>query len=130
MRIECENMTEREATPALIRELFRTPEKRGEFMIMMHDEDEERLVQIACDFDDVGGMDDGCFDLEYREGTGGRLYHCACRVTHEEAEGIFLDELEGCCAWRSRYAWENVEGYDALSSDKSSLLAKLVGFFR
>ena len=47
MRIECENMTEREATPALIRELFRTPEKRGEFMIMMHDEDEERFVQFA-----------------------------------------------------------------------------------
>lgn len=68
MRLECEKLEECEATPELIRELVRNGDRRGEFMIMMRDDDEESYVQVACDFDEVGGADDGCFDLEYREG--------------------------------------------------------------
>ena len=76
MRLECEKIEESEATPELICELVRNGAKRGEFMIMMHDDDEESYVQIACDLDEVGGTDDGCFDLEYREVSECPLFHC------------------------------------------------------
>ena len=55
MKVECENLSEREATPELIRELIRDDVRRGEFMILMQDADEESFVQIAGDYEDVGG---------------------------------------------------------------------------
>ena len=61
MKIEAEKMGERVATEELVRELVRNDARRGEFMIMSDDEDEERLVQIACDYDEVGGKSDGLF---------------------------------------------------------------------
>ena len=38
MRLECEKLEECEATPELIRELVRNGDRRGEFMIMMRDD--------------------------------------------------------------------------------------------
>ena len=45
MKIEAEKMGERVATEELVRELVRNDARRGEFMIMMDDADEERFVQ-------------------------------------------------------------------------------------
>ena len=59
MKIEAEKMGERVATEELVSELVRNDARRGEFMIMSDDEDEERFVQIACDYNEVGGKSDG-----------------------------------------------------------------------
>ena len=106
MKVECENLSEREATPELIRELIRDDARRGEFMILMQDADEEAFVQIAGDYDDVGGVNDGCFDLEYRDGESSLLYHADGRTTADEVEQAFLSELRGDRSWRSRFEWE------------------------
>ena len=106
MQIETERMKAREATEELIRQLVRDDALRGEFMIMTDDADEGRFVQIACDFEDVGGKDDGCFDLEYCEGEGGSLYHCTTRVAAAEIERVFLEELAGRGDWREGFKWE------------------------
>ena len=106
MKIEAENFKEQVATEELVRGLVRNDARRGEFMIMMDDADDERFVQVACDYEDVGGKSDGCFDLEYQDGTGGNLYHCTRRVSADEVERIFLDELAGRDEWRSSLDWE------------------------
>ena len=106
MKIEAEKMSECVATEELVRELVRNDARRGEFMIMSDDADEERFLQIACDYDDVGGKSDGRFDLEYQEGTGGRLFHCKRRVRADEVESVFLDELAGRIEWRGDFDWE------------------------
>ena len=108
MKVEAENLKEQVATEELVRELVRNDAWRGEFMIMSDDEDEERFVQVACDYDDVGGKGDGLFDLEYREGKNGALYHCSRRVSADEVERIFLDELAGRGEWRSGFEWERL----------------------
>lgn len=107
MKLECEKIPECVATPELIRELVRDGIRRGDYMIMFHDDDDGAFVQIACDHGQAGGNDDGCFDLEYREGREGKLFHCKSRVSANAAEGIFLDELNGLSSWRSRYEWED-----------------------
>jgi hypothetical protein len=76
-------------------------------MIMMDDADEERFVQIACDYDEVGGKSDGRFDLEYRDGRNCCLYHCTRRVSADEVERVFLDELAGHIEWRGDFNWES-----------------------
>ena len=53
---------------------------RGNWLILMHDDDEEAFMQIA--FDD---HPDG-IDLEYREGADKPLYHCKRPVLRLEAE--------------------------------------------
>ena len=103
MKIEAEKMSEHVATEELVRELVRNDARRGEFMIMSDDADEERFVQIACDYDDVGGKSDGRFDLEYRDGKNCCLYHCTRRVSADEVERVFLDELAGRIAWRGDF---------------------------
>ncbi len=112
MKVEAEYLKEQVATDELVRELVRDDARRGEYMIMMDDADEERCVQIACDYEDVGGKNDGCFDLEYQDGANGNLYHCKTRVSADEVERIFLDELAGRIEWRSSFDWEkeNVGG--------------------
>ena len=112
MKIETANTTEQVATPELIRELVRDDTNRGEYMIMMDDADDERFVQIACDFEEVGGKNDGRFDLEFREGSDGALYHCTTRVDADDVERVFLEELAGRGEWRRDFTWEkqNVGG--------------------
>ena len=116
MKIEAENMKERVATEELVRELLRDDARRGEYMIMMDDADEDRFVQIACDYEDVGGANDGCFDLEYQDGTNGNLYHRKRRVSADEVERIFLDELDGRGEWRSDFDWESEVGGGSVPS--------------
>ena len=106
MRIESERMKEREATAELIRQLVRDDALRGEFMILFDEADDENFVQIACDYDDVGGKSDGCFDLEYRAGQGTPIFHCTRRVDADAVERIFLDELDGRAEWRQDFSWE------------------------
>lgn len=110
MKIEAEKMGERVATEALVRELVRNDARRGEFMIMSDDADDARFVQVACDYDDVGGESDGLFDLEYRDGKNGYLCHCSRRVSADEVERVFLDELAGRGEWRSDFDWELERG--------------------
>ena len=107
MKIETENMKEQVATEELVRELVRNDARRGEYMIMMDDADEERFVQIACDYDAVGGKSDGRFDLEYRDGRNCCLYHCTRRVSADEVERVFLGELAGRIEWRGDFNWES-----------------------
>ena len=106
MKIESANMKEREATAELIRQLVRDDALRGEFMILSDEADDENFVQVACDYDDVGGKNDGCFDLEYRTGRGSPLFHCKRRVGADEVERVFLDVLEGRVGWRQDFSWE------------------------
>ena len=106
MKIEAEKMNEQVATEELVRELVRNDARRGEYMIMMDDADEEHFVQIACDYDEVGGKSDGRFDLEYRDGRNCCLYHCTRRVSVDEVERVFLDELAGHIEWRGDFDWE------------------------
>ena len=70
MKLETENVLESEASAELIRELMADDAKRGNWLILMHDDDEEAFMQIA--FDDHS---DG-IDLEYRDGADKPLYHC------------------------------------------------------
>ena len=114
MKVECENLSEQLATPKLIRDLVRDDKRRGEFMILIHDD--EAFVQVSCDSDQVEGSNGGSFVLEYRESKNGRLFHCTQSVSAREVENIFLDELDGRGSWRNRYTWEPIEGYGSTSS--------------
>ena len=67
MKLETENVKETEASAELVRELMVDDARRGNWLILMHDEDEEAFIQIA--FDD---HPDGV-DLEYRVGARGFL---------------------------------------------------------
>ncbi len=129
MKIETANTTEQVATPELIRELVRDDAQRGEFMIMMDDADDERFVQIACDYDDVGGLNDGCFDLEYREGKDGALYHCIRRVSAADVESAFLEELAGRGEWRKGFTWERVDDYGRTGFARDRWLGAASGIF-
>ena len=108
MRIETERMKEREATAELIRQLVSDDALRGEYMILSDETDDENFVQVACDYDDVGGKSDGRFDLEYRTGHGSPLFHCTSRVGADDVERVFLDELAGRGEWRSGFEWERL----------------------
>lgn len=108
MRIETERMKQREATAELIRQLVSDDALRGEFMILSDETDDENFVQVACDYDDVGGKSDGRFDLEYRAGHGSPLFHCTSRVGADDVERVFLDELSGRGEWRSGFEWERL----------------------
>ena len=137
MKVECENLSEREATPELIRELIRDDVRRGEFMILMQDADEEAFVQIAGDYDDVGGENDGCFDLEYRDGASSLLYHANRRATADEVEQAFLSELCGDRSWRSRFEWETEKvgsggiglGLERIGLLRSKMIKAWLGLF-
>ena len=129
MKIETANTTEQVATPELIRELVRDDAQRGEFMIMMDDADDERFVQIAGDYDDVGGLNDGCFDLEYREGKDGALYHCIRRVGAADVERVFLEELVGRGEWRNGFTWERVDDYGKTAFSRDRWLGAASGIF-
>ena len=100
MKLETENVQDSEASAELVRELMADDARRGEFMILFDETDDENFVQVACDYDDVGGKSDGCFDLEYRAGHGSPLFHCTRRVGADDVERVFLDFLEGRVGWR------------------------------
>ena len=79
--------------------------RRGNWLILMHDDDDAAFMQIA--FDD---HPDG-IDLEYREGTDKPLYHCKRPVLRLEAENALLDYLDGIETWKHRFEWDVVEGF-------------------
>lgn len=131
MRIETERMTQREATAELIRQLVSDDALRGEFMILSDETDDENFVQVACDYDDVGGKSDGRFDLEYRTGHGSPLFHCTSRVGADDVERVFLDFLERRTGWRSDFSWErqNVCGGDGFSTPRLRDMPKMARIF-
>ena len=47
MKLETENVKETEASAELIRELMADDARRGNWLILMHDDDEEAFMQIA-----------------------------------------------------------------------------------
>ena len=49
MKLETENVKETEASAELIRELMADDVRRGNWLIPMHDDDEEAFMQIAFD---------------------------------------------------------------------------------
>ena len=100
MKLETENVQETEASAELVRELMSDDARRGNWLILMHDDDEEAFMQIA--FDD---HPDG-IDLEYRDGAGKPLYHCKRPVLRLEAENALLDYLDGIETWKHRFEWE------------------------
>ena len=105
MKLETENVQESEASAELIRELMADDAKRGNWLILMHDDDDAAFMQIA--FDD---HPDG-IDLEYREGADKPLYHCKRPVLRLEAENALLDYLDGIETWKHRFEWEVEEGF-------------------
>ena len=105
MRLETENVQETEASAEFIRELMADDARRGNWLILMRDDDEEAFMQIA--FDD---HPDG-IDLEYREGADKPLYHCKRPVLRLEAENALLDYLDGIETWKYRFEWEVEKGF-------------------
>ena len=105
MKLETENVEETEASAELVRELMADDARRGNWLILMHDDDDAAFMQIA--FDD---HPDG-IDLEYREGTDKPLYHCKRPVLRLEAENALLDYLDGIETWKHRFEWDIVEGF-------------------
>ena len=105
MKVECENLSERKATPELIRELIRDDARRGEFMILMQDADEEAFVQIAGDYEDVGGENDGCFDLEYRDGASSLLYHANRWATAMKSSRRFCPNFGVTVPSGRKFSW-------------------------
>lgn len=105
VKIETENVKETEASAELIRELMADDARRGNWLILMHDDDEEAFMQIA--FDD---HPDG-IDLEYRDGADKPLYHCKRPVLRLEAENALLDYLDGIDTWKYRFEWEEEKGF-------------------
>ena len=98
MKINAAESSSDNATPEEIRELVSDDAKRGEFMILEKGEDD--FVQIAEDAEEG-------FVLEYREGE--RMFRCMRNVSRDEAEGAFLDYLDGLDSWKSRFSWEPLE---------------------
>ena len=82
MKVGTENVKETEASAELIRELMSDDARRGNWLILMHDDDEGAFMQIA--FDD---HPDG-IELEYREGMDTPLYHCRRPVLRLEAAQV------------------------------------------
>ena len=105
VKLETENVKETEASAELVRELMADDARRGDWLILMHDDDEEAFVQIA--FDD---HPDG-IDLEYRDGADEPLYHSKRPVLRLEAENALLDYLDGIETWKHRFEWEVEEGF-------------------
>ena len=105
MKLETENVEETEASAELVRELMADDARRGNWLILMHDDDDAAFMQIA--FDD---HPDG-IDLEYREGADKPLYHCKRPVLRLEAENALLDYLDGIDTWKHRFEWEVEEEF-------------------
>jgi len=74
VKLETENVKETEVSAELIRELMADDAKRGNWLILMHDDDEEAFVQIAFDHHPDG------IDLEYRGTTTRRRESWRCNV--------------------------------------------------
>ena len=49
MKLETENVQETESSAELVRELMSDDARRGNWLILMHDDDEEAFMQIAFD---------------------------------------------------------------------------------
>ena len=105
MKVETENITDTEASAELVRELMADDARRGNWLILMHDDDDAAFMQIAFD-DHVDGI-----DLEYREGADKPLYHCKRPVLRLEAENALLDYLDGIETWKHRFEWEEMKGF-------------------
>ena len=57
MKVETENVKESEASVELIRELMADDARRGNWLILMHDDDEESFMQISLrGSDPIGGV--------------------------------------------------------------------------
>ena len=105
MKLETENVKEAEARAELIRELMADDARRGNWLILMHDDDDAAFMQIAFD-DNPDGI-----DLEYRDGADKPLYHCKRPVLRLEAENALLDYLDGIETWKHRFEWEVEKGF-------------------
>lgn len=57
VKLETENVKESEANAEFIRELMADDARRGNWLILMHDDDEEAFMQIAFD-DHPDGIDE------------------------------------------------------------------------
>ena len=90
-------------------------------MIRMDAADDERFVHIAGGYDDVGGLNDGCFELGDREGKDGALYHCIRRVSADDVERVFLEELAGHGEWRKGFSWERLDDNGNRLREQTSL---------
>lgn len=123
MKIEGANFAEREASAEAIRELMADDGKRGAYMILMQDGDEEAFVQVA--FDD---HPDG-IDLEYREGAGTPIFHCTRPVSRAEAERALLEYFAGGQGWKCRFPWETLKSWEEEDAEETEFVAICGAFF-
>ena len=123
VKIEGANFAEREASAEVIRELMADDGKRGSYMILMQDGDEEAFVQIA--FDD---HPDG-IDLEYREGAGTPIFHCTRPVSRAEAERALLEYFAGEKEWKCRFPWETLKSWEEEDAEEAEFMAVVGAFF-
>ena len=105
MKLETENIKDVEATVELIRELMTDDLRRSGFLIISHNDDDAKFVQITFD------ENTNAFALEYRDGNDKPLYCCNRPVYRAEAENALLDYLDGIETWKHRFEWEVEEGF-------------------
>ena len=122
VKLETENVKETEASADLVRELMADDARRGNWLILMHDDDEEAFMQIAFDDHPEG------IDLEYREGADKPLYHCKRPVLRLEAENALLDYLDGIDTWKYRFEWEEEKGFGGAGGSGGRFIPRPVLF--
>jgi hypothetical protein len=100
MKLETENIKGVDATVELIQELMSDDSWRAGFLIISHNDDDAKFVQITFD------ENTNAFALEYRDGDDKPLYYCNRPVYRAEAENALLDYLDGIETWKHRFEWE------------------------
>jgi hypothetical protein len=100
MKLETENIKGVDATVELIQELMSDDSWRAGFLIISHNDDDAKFVQITFD------ENTNAFALEYRDGDDKPLYCCNRPVYRAEAENALIDYIEGVQSWKSRFDWE------------------------
>lgn len=106
MKLETENIKDVEATVELIRELMSDDLRRSGFLIMSHDDDDAKFVQITYD------ENTNAFALEYRDGNDKPLYRCNRPVSRTEAEKALFDYIEELESWKGCFDWKIDNDYE------------------
>jgi hypothetical protein len=113
MRLESANSARDNVTSADIEEFFANEELRGEFIILLQDDD--HYIQAA------GEKDNDCI-LEYRDGSGDEHYRAAnILLSKAEIKQAFMDYLHGDTRWHARWKWEKLDFSGANKHDPGAV---------
>jgi hypothetical protein len=83
-----------------LRDAFADDKGRGEFVILS--QEPEVFIQ-------AGGVDDGPYVLEYRDGDAEHHFSAGNTLRKEDVLRAFLWYLAGDSRWRSEFSWQTLE---------------------